>query len=215
METIRRAVRPKWILLDADGVLQAPERPFVAALDQIAGEAARAWLADTFRGDGLVITGKREALPALEDFLHSVHAEADSREVYARLWERVTLHDDVFALVDSWRASGRRVALTTNQDPGRARYMRSVLNFDERFDRSYYSCDIGAGKPSARYFEHVLADLRIRPDEAVFIDDVETNVASARALGIEAHRWQHGDELTALARYVKASPDDSLIATPS
>jgi putative hydrolase of the HAD superfamily len=213
VNTTKRAVKPKWILLDADGVLQAPERPFVAVLDQVAGETAGAWLADTFRGDGPVLTGKREALPALEDFLRSVHAEADPREVYARLWERITLHDDVLALVGSWRASGRRVALTTNQDPGRARFMRSVLNFNERFDRSYYSCDIGAGKPSARYFEYVLADLRIEPDEAVFIDDIQANVESARALGIEAYRWQHGDELTALASYVHAPPQDAPITT--
>ncbi|MET3449835.1 HAD-IA family hydrolase [Curtobacterium sp. 1544] len=208
MNSTTRSAGYKWILLDADGVLQSPEQPFVTALEQIAGDTAEALLADTFRGDGPVITGRQEVLPVLGDFLRAVGSDADPREVYVQLWESIHLHEDVLELVDSWRSTGRRVALTTNQDPGRARFMGNALAFDERFDRSYYSCNLGAGKPSARYFKYVLADLQVEPSEVIFIDDTYANVVAAKHLGLAAHRWQHGDNLGALARCVGAAPEE-------
>jgi putative hydrolase of the HAD superfamily len=206
MKVTAQDVGYKWILLDADGVLQSAEQPFVAALRRIAGSAADAWLADTFRVDGPVITGKQEVLPVLAEFLHTVGAEADPREVYTRLWEGIHLHQDVLELVASWRGAGRRVALTTNQDLGRARFMRTGLRLDERFDRSFYSCDLGVAKPSVRFFDRVLTELQAQPEEAVFIDDSVANVSAARSLGIDAHRWQYGDSLRTFAECIGATP---------
>ncbi|TCK66056.1 HAD-IA family hydrolase [Curtobacterium sp. PhB136] len=196
----------KWVLLDADGVVQSPNQSFGDALVGIAGPTAEAWLARTFRGNGPVITGQLEVLPLLREFLDSAGVDADPQDVYSRLWEGIQVHEDVLELVDKWRGTGHLVALTTNQDAGRARFMKTRLGFDERFDRSFYSCDLAVGKPSASYFERVLSDLQIEPSEAVFIDDSSANVASAQRLGINAHRWERGDDLDALVSHVGAAP---------
>lgn len=187
-----------WILLDADGVLQSPATPFLPALEHLAGPTASTWLEQTFRPDGPVITGRQEVLPLLREYLTGAGVSTDPREVYESVWKGIRVHDDVLALVGRWRSSGYRVALTTNQDPGRAQFMKTTLGFDQRFDRSFYSCDLGVGKPSARYFESVLESLQVQPSQVFFIDDSESNVRAARALGINSLRWEYGADLATL-----------------
>lgn len=52
----------------------------------------------------------------------------------------------------------------------------------------FASYQIGRIKPDAAYFEHVLAEMDIAPQEAVFFDDSMLNVAAAQALGLHAYR---------------------------
>lgn len=195
----------KCVLLDADGVVQSPSQPFVAALEDVAGSGASAWLEQTFRDDGAVITGRRRVLPLLTSFLQAAGVDADPRDVYEDLWKHIVVHDDVLALVDSWRADGYRVCLATNQDLGRAEYMKNEVGYDRRMDGGYYSCDLGVGKPSARYFEIVLEDLGVEPGQVVFFDDSASNVRAARALGISAKQWKRGDDVAELAAHVRAT----------
>lgn len=52
------------------------------------------------------------------------------------------------------------------------------------FDGVYYSHLIRLRKPGREIYEYVLADAEILPQETLFIDDLEENVAAARELGI-------------------------------
>ncbi|MDH3293404.1 MAG: HAD family phosphatase [Acidimicrobiia bacterium] len=54
------------------------------------------------------------------------------------------------------------------------------------FDRSYLSYRIGAVKPEAEIFHHVLDDLGLPGDEVLFLDDNAINVDGARRFGIRA-----------------------------
>ncbi len=82
------------------------------------------------------------------------------------------------------RRSGMTCCLASNQQTHRAGYMSGELGYRSLFDREFYSCRIGHAKPDTAYFEHILADLRLAPAQALFIDDVEPNVLSARQVGI-------------------------------
>lgn len=206
MNHVSTELGQKCILLDADGVLQSPGQPFAPALEDIAGPTASTWLERTFRSDGPVITGRQDALPLLARFLGDAGARADPKQVYDRIWQNIVVHDDVLALVDAWRASGHGVYLATNQDPGRAEHMKTELGYDRRMNGAYYSCDLGVGKPAARYFQLVLEDLGVEPERVVFIDDSARNVAAARAVGINAMRWERGDDLAELAAAVSDTP---------
>lgn len=55
---------------------------------------------------------------------------------------------------------------------------------DDFFDRLYFSCDLRMMKPSEEIFSHVLEAEGFRPEETLFIDDGERNVAAAACLGI-------------------------------
>jgi glucose-1-phosphatase len=65
------------------------------------------------------------------------------------------------------------------------------------FDAVYISNELGMRKPDPEIFTYVLDRHRVSADEAVFFDDNEANVVSARALGIHAHRVVGPDTIPA------------------
>ncbi len=57
------------------------------------------------------------------------------------------------------------------------------------FDQVFVSYEIGLRKPTRAFFTYVLEALFLgaSPGEAIFIDDIAVNTASARALGLQVH----------------------------
>lgn len=54
------------------------------------------------------------------------------------------------------------------------------------FDHEFLSYRLGLVKPDGELFEAVVAALDLAPDEILFLDDNDLNVAGARAAGLEA-----------------------------
>jgi putative hydrolase of the HAD superfamily len=71
----------------------------------------------------------------------------------------------------------------------------------EHFDAFFESAALGLQKPDPRIYEHACGALGIRPDEAVFLDDIGRNLKAARALGMTTIRVEDaGSALQELAR---------------
>ncbi|MGZ8572274.1 MAG: HAD family hydrolase [Actinomycetota bacterium] len=72
------------------------------------------------------------------------------------------------------------------------------------FDRSVFSSEVGFVKPEPPIFEHVIAELRIDPDDAVLVDDRAENIEVARSLGMRGFEFRTGEstptELVAFLR---------------
>lgn len=68
------------------------------------------------------------------------------------------------------------------------------------FSPRLFSCDLGEVKPHPDVYRRALAALGARPDEVVFVDDSEANVAGARRLGIRAERFSGPETLQQLVR---------------
>jgi len=50
-------------------------------------------------------------------------------------------------------------------------------------------------KPTAEYFGKVVAGTGLRPEEIVFVDDAQSNVDAAAALGFQAIHFVPGGDL--------------------
>ncbi len=70
-----------------------------------------------------------------------------------------------------------------------------VKNFEDYFDKVYYSCRMGMRKPDKEIFEAVLSENKLLPEETVFIDDSEQHVKGAGACGINAYLLPKGMEI--------------------
>lgn len=68
-----------------------------------------------------------------------------------------------------------------DRDPGRAGEWKRVLGL---FDVVIESSRIGVRKPETRFFELVCDQLGIVPNQAVYLDDLGTNLKPARAMGM-------------------------------
>ena len=54
------------------------------------------------------------------------------------------------------------------------------------FDRVFTSGEAGMRKPDSCFYHHVLEEIKLAPEQVVFIDDKQENVQAAGRLGIEA-----------------------------
>jgi len=70
----------------------------------------------------------------------------------------------------------------------------------ECFDAILLSCDLGMAKPDPDIFRHAADVARSDRARCYFVDDTEINVAAARDLGFQTHRFRNSAQLvTALA----------------
>jgi putative hydrolase of the HAD superfamily len=78
-----------------------------------------------------------------------------------------------------------------------------VRNFEDYFDKVYYSCRLGMRKPDKEIFQYVLEHNNLLPEETVFIDDSVQHVKGAGECGINAFLLQPGMEVAKLLEELK------------
>lgn len=88
-------------------------------------------------------------------------------------------------------ASQYRIFLLSNTNSLHVAYYRERLakrfggnGFEGIFEKTYYSHLLGMRKPDREIFEFVLEDSRLVPDQTLFIDDNQENIAMAKELGM-------------------------------
>ncbi len=123
-----------------------------------------------------------------------MHAEAcrclGTRLPYAefrRLWASAFEPEpSVLALVERVRRVRATGLLTDNAAVLREALAHELAEVGRRFDPLLFSCELRARKPEPELFRAALARAGRGPEEVLFVDDVEANVAAAADLGIAA-----------------------------
>src|SRR5215475_12504371 len=102
------------------------------------------------------------------------------------------------SLFDSLRKN-YRLGLLSNTDPIHVAHLEATFDFFGFFPKPArtYSCIVGASKPSPLIFRDALKSLRVKAENAVFVDDVEAYVAAARNLGMHGVHYRSPDQLKA------------------
>ncbi|MBO4905804.1 MAG: HAD family phosphatase [Bacteroidaceae bacterium] len=93
--------------------------------------------------------------------------------------------------IDDLRTRGYRTFLLSNTNPFVQAWAESAA-FSEAgrplgsyLEKCYTSFEIGIMKPDAAIFQHMLNDAQLKPEETIFLDDSQANIAAAAALGIQ------------------------------
>src|SRR5690606_4188697 len=81
--------------------------------------------------------------------------------------------------------SAARVVCGTNTVDPHFHYLQNRGDY-QWFHTVYASNLIGVSKPSAKFFQYILAQEGALPQETVLIDDTLENIVAADALGIKA-----------------------------
>ncbi|WP_328523585.1 HAD family hydrolase [Kribbella sp. NBC_00359] len=135
------------------------------------------------------------AVPDFERKLASILVRRDGTPVPAEgLIERMFAHFEhqpaMSALVRRARSHGIRTALLSNSWGNT--YPRDT--WDGMFDDVVISGEVGMRKPEPEIFLLAARRLDLKPEECVFIDDLELNVDGARAVGMTAILHTEYDE---------------------
>lgn len=190
------------LLLDADGVVQHRPGGWTGVLAAHTDDP-EGLFGDLVIEEAPTIRGAGEFLPVLGAALRKREVRADARRLYDEVWGCIETHSAVLDWVATLRARGVQVHLASNQHPERARLMAGSLGYRDHFDTCFFSCEIGAAKPSEEFFATVLARLGATTEEVVFVDDSAGHTRAARRLGIRSITWHHRQGLARLRRQVE------------
>jgi putative hydrolase of the HAD superfamily len=181
------------VLFDADGVLQDLPGGWHDAVRPFLGDQTDAFLLRTWEEELPMLAGQGDYKPLLEAALRDHGCDEDVDVVYRAVWHRIDLIDESVLLVHTLKAAGYGVHLGTNQEQYRGGYMRTELGYDDLFDVSCYSYELGARKPDPEFFRQALRRIDADAATVLFIDDNLPNVEAAREVGLNAEHW-HFDE---------------------
>lgn len=95
----------------------------------------------------------------------------------------------LLAWVRALRKSGTKTAILSNMPREFSHYLRLNAAWLDEFEIKVFSGEMGIVKPDPKIYHACLAGLNVLAGEALFIDDVAANVEGARALCIEAIRF--------------------------
>ncbi len=144
-------------------------------------------------------------------YAHEAHPEIQIEEVFRRLYgergveageelvrrtglafrehstEYLRLYEGAAELLRLLRARGCGVWLLSNAQSLFTRWELERLGLDGSFDGVYLSSDYGCKKPDPRFFQALLRERGIRPEEAVMIgNDGVCDIQGAKAVGLAA-----------------------------
>lgn len=184
---------PQGLLVDWGGVLTPPLEPAFAAWaaregvdPRHLGEALGPWFADP--GDRSPVHRlERGEMPETEfeqvlaRRLADLGSPCPAPGLLARmLADLAHLDPTMLALVADARAAGVRTVMLSNSWGD---HYPDVLR-DGRFEALVISGEVGLRKPDPRVYRHAAAQVGLRPDDCVMVDDVQHNLDAAAALGM-------------------------------
>jgi putative hydrolase of the HAD superfamily len=113
------------------------------------------------------------------------------RETY---FEALQPNPPMIELMRELKASGRRMAMLTNNVREWEPVWRSMLPVDEIFETVVDSGFVGCRKPEARIYEMTLERLGLPAEACLFVDDLEHNCEGARAAGMSAVHFRENEQ---------------------
>tara|TARA_B100000745_G_scaffold242943_1_gene165248 strand:- start:16075 stop:16644 length:570 start_codon:yes stop_codon:yes gene_type:complete len=109
---------------------------------------------------------------------------ASGEEVRQEWLDAAVLNKEIISLIQELE-SIYKLAICSN---GPSKIFREILN-EKEIKNAFYtivcSSEIGMVKPNHDIYLLTLDKLRVRPEEAIFIDDREVNIQAAKELGIQ------------------------------
>ena len=111
-----------------------------------------------------------------------------------RSW--LSINPATVEIIADLKAGGTRLALLSNAGADFGSYFRHGP-LGDYFAACYVSGELNLLKPHPEIYQHVLGDLGVSAADAVFIDNRESNVRGAEAVGITGHVFTGPGELRA------------------
>ncbi len=187
----------KTILLDADGLLLKKSSYFSEIYSKEYGvptEDIVPFFKTKFRDCQKGIDDvKEELVPFLKQW--NWNGTVDD---FLRYWfsSCTKIDEDVLKIVQDLRKKrGIKCYLATDQEKYRAEYIKKDLGLEKYLDGFFFSHELGYSKSEIEFFEEILKQLNLNPDEVMFWDDENENIQIASQIGIMAKYYESRDQL--------------------
>lgn len=110
--------------------------------------------------------------------------ETEIRDCMKNIHGVVRRMDTSIPWINEIKESGRRVLYLSNYSMKVARENEDAMDFLPHMDGGLLSCDYHVIKPDPAFYQILIDQYDLDPASCVFLDDLESNLATARDLGI-------------------------------
>lgn len=111
----------------------------------------------------------------------------------ARMW--MNLNPAMLSWLPRIKQAGFRLGILSNMPAGVLRYMLPRFPWLQQFDHLTWSCEVGLVKPDPAIYLHTVQKLKVAPERALFIDNLEKNTAGAEAVGLQSALFENVEQL--------------------
>lgn len=122
--------------------------------------------------------------------------DATMQQFERDFWTGEMLDADLIALLRKARPHYHTAILSNAWSDARATF-RAKFGLDQEVDLIVISSEEGVAKPDARIYQRTLDRLDVQAHEAIFVDNLDDNVAAAQALGIHGVRFESAPQALA------------------
>ncbi len=119
---------------------------------------------------------------------------SDHRKIWKECTLRLELNPKIRSLVKRLKEIGYRVPVLANVSRKMAEYNKTKGRY-KIFKPVFLSYEIRLKKPSPKIFMYALKKLKLKPNECIFIDDKESYLKGARAVGIKTILFKNFSQL--------------------
>lgn len=121
----------------------------------------------------------------------------DSIDNLLKFWfdSENNLNNKVLEIVQDLRSKNIKCYIATRQEKYRKNYIWNDLKLRDEFDGIFCTCDIGYDKWQTEYWDSVLENLKLKPEEVMFFCDNQKNVDRANSFGIKSYYYGGIDSL--------------------
>ncbi len=117
------------------------------------------------------------------------------QSILDRLFQKhVSVNESIISLSKKLSQKDMTVGILSNTEPVTYSVIENLVSLNH-FKYKFLSYKIGHLKPNPEIYKHVIENVPCPKEEIFFIDDLKTNVESARLEGIDAVQYVDFDEL--------------------
>lgn len=117
------------------------------------------------------------------------------RHAFDNWYELLTPIEGTVEILKELKAKNYRVYFLSNFHHLAFEYIKREYDFFNLFDGGIASFREKLLKPQAEIYKRLIEEYGIKPEESIFIDDVEENIEGARKLNFEAILFKCSDDL--------------------
>jgi putative hydrolase of the HAD superfamily len=187
----------KAIIYDGDGMVINSEVFYLQVLKEFGSKAEvlNDFYANEFQ---LCLIGKADLKEEIKPYLVKLGWDKGVDE-FIKYWfeceEKVDAN--IISTIVEIKEKGIKCYLASNQEKYRTEFVLGRIEFENVFDKIFFSSQIGYLKPQTEFFEYIekeLATLGIDKREIIFWDDREKNASIAREFGFNAEMYKNVED---------------------
>jgi len=114
--------------------------------------------------------------------------------LYRIFQKHCSLNNSIVDLSKKLSQKGITVGILSNTEPASYLAIKKLTSLDH-FEYKFLSYNIGYLKPDPEIYRHVMDNVQFPKEELFFIDDLKSNVESARSEGIDSVQYTSHNEL--------------------